>query len=199
MLFAHQLLLYKVTYIGMVFLLAGTGLVLPFPEEVVLLTAGYLCAEGLMQLFIALPLAIAGVLAGDSILFALAKAGSPYAEKLREKVRRLQLKRTWVFSPDHPLRAVFFLRFVTGLRMLSPIYAGFHQATWRGFLFTTLGALLIFVPVMFGIGYYFNDSLSHVLRGFAVYRHVLFVGFLVLVSGGTLIALYYYSKRDPLA
>ena len=187
--------LHELSYVGMTLILAGTGIVIPIPEEVVLLTAGYLAAEGLMLPFIAIPLAILGTLAGDSILFLLARAGSPFAEKLRARVNKLHMRRTWFFSQQHPLRAVFFLRFVTGLRMLSPIYAGFHDVEWASFLGTTLAALLIFVPLTFGLGYYFNDSVAHLLHGFAVFRHVLFLGLLISVALGTAIATYNLIRK----
>jgi membrane protein DedA with SNARE-associated domain len=192
---AHHLFVHKLSYAGMTLLLAGSGTLVPLPEEVVLLTAGYLSAQGFMQPLAAIPLAIAGILAGDSILFALAKAGSPYAKSFRVQLRRFNLKRTWVFSPDHPLRAVFALRFVTGLRFLSPIYAGFHDASWSGFLGTTLGALVIFVPLVFGAGYYFNESLARLLYGFEAYRHALFALLLALVAAGTALAAYHYARR----
>jgi membrane-associated protein len=191
----HLPFLHEFSYAGMTLVLAGTGIILPIPEEVILLTAGYLAAEGFMDPFIAIPLAILGTLVGDSILFALAKAGSPFAEKLRNRLRKLNVSRTWFFSHEHPLRAVFFLRFVTGLRILSPIYAGFHAAKWPAFLATTFAALVIFIPLTFGIGYYFNDSLAHLLHGFAVFRHILFLGLLLFVGLGTVLAAYHYIRR----
>jgi membrane protein DedA with SNARE-associated domain len=192
---AHHFLIHKLSYAGTALLLAGSGTLVPLPEEVVLLIAGYLSAQGFMQPLIAIPLAIASLLAGDSVLFALAKAGSPYAKGFRERLQRFNLKRTWVFSPEHPLRAVFALRFVTGLRFLSPVYAGFHGASWAGFLGTTIGALAIFVPVVFGIGYYFNESLARLLYGFEAYRHALFALLLVLVAAATALAAYHYARR----
>jgi len=192
----HQILIHKLSYIGMFALLASAGIIVPIPEEITLLASGYFSALGLMEPWKAMPIAIVAILIGDSILFFLARTGARYARTLRERLGRLGLERTWVFSPAHPLRAVFVMRFATGLRFISPIYAGFHGASWIGFLSVTFCALLIFVPALFSLGYYFHASFYLMARGFAIAEHVLFAGFLALVAALMLWMLYRFLRRE---
>jgi membrane-associated protein len=191
----HHFFLYKLSYLGMFLLLAGAGIFSPIPEEITLLTSGYLSANGLMDPWIAIPLGLLGAIMGDVTLFFLAKTGASYAKKMRDKLKRLRLERTWVFTPESPLRAVFFMRFITGLRMISPVYAAIHEVTWVRFLATSFSALVIFVPLLFSIGYFFNKYLGHFVRGFEFFRHAIFGFFLILVILGMIAALYYLTPH----
>lgn len=181
-------LIHQLSYAGILLFLAGAGIVVPVPEEVTLLTAGYFSARGFLDPFLAATLATFGILIGDSVLFALAKFGSRYARKVHERFIKMGLERTWVFSPRHPLRAVFLLRFVTGLRMITPIFAGLNGATWIGFLATDFAALLIFVPLIMGLGFYFHANFLVFLAGFEVLRHTIFWTVLALMGGSVIMA-----------
>jgi membrane-associated protein len=179
-------LIHQLSYAGVFLFLAGAGIVAPIPEEVTLLTAGYFSARGFLDPYLAAPLAMAGILVGDSVLFGLAKFGSRYARRVHEKFIKMGLERTWMFSPSHPLRSVFFLRFVTGLRMITPIFAGLNGATWIGFLATDFAALLIFVPLIMGLGFYFHANFLVFLAGFEVLRHTIFWTVLALMGGSVI-------------
>jgi membrane-associated protein len=180
----------KLSYFGLFFLLAGSGIVSPVPEEVTLLTSGYLAAQGFLDPVRAIPLAIVAILIGDSVLFFLAKTGSRYAKGVHGKLIKLGLDKTWFFSPSHPLRAVFIMRFFTGLRMISPVFAGFNGATWVGFLLTDFAALLIFVPSLFALGHHFSGTFLEFLATFEVVRHIIFWSMIAFVGGEVISTLH---------
>lgn len=180
------LLIHQLSYVGVFLFLAGAGIVAPVPEEVTLLTAGYFSALGYLNPYFAAPIAMLGILVGDSILFGLAKFGSRYARKIHERFIKMGLERTWMFSPNHPLRAVFFLRFVTGLRMITPVFAGLNGASWIGFLVTDFAALLIFVPLIMWLGFHFHANFLAFLAGFELLRHAIFWTVLALMGGSVI-------------
>ncbi len=183
------LIAHKLSYLGMFFLLAGSGLVSPIPEELTLLTGGYFLAVGFMDPLRAVPIAMLAVLTGDSILFFLAKTGSHYAKGIHEKFKKIGLEKTWIFSPDHPLRAVFILRFFTGFRMISPVFAGFNEASWIGFILTDLAAIVIFVPTLFFLGYHFNANFLEFIALFELVRHLIFWSLVAFVGGEVLMTI----------
>jgi membrane-associated protein len=183
-------LLHQFSYLGIFLLLAAGAIVLPVPEEITLLTAGYLVALGVINAYIGIVVAVAGLLAGDTFLFSLARVGSTYAHKLRTRVNKIGLEKTWIFSPKQPLRAVFILRFLTGLRFIAPIYAGFEEAKWKWFLLVDLLAIVIFVPVMFGLGYAFHASIIAFVAGFEVVRHTVLIIVLGFAGAGMIPSLY---------
>jgi membrane protein DedA with SNARE-associated domain len=177
------LLASKLSYGALIFLLSGSGIVSPVPEELTLVTAGYFVAGGFMDPYYVIAIGIFSILLGDSILFFLAKAGSRYAHNVHAKLIRYGLENTWIFAPNHPLRAVFILRFFTGLRMISPVFAGFNEATWAGFLVTDLAALLIYVPLLVYLGAFFHDSFLKFIATFELLRHVIFWSMIAFVGG----------------
>jgi membrane-associated protein len=151
--------LHQFSYLGIFLLLAGGAIVLPIPEEITLLTAGYLVAMGVISPYLGIPIAVLGLLSGDALLFGFARVGSNYAHKLRTRIHKIGLEKTWIFSPKQPLRAVFILRFLTGLRFIAPVYAGFEEASWKGFLLVDTAAIVIFTTIMFALGFAFNASI----------------------------------------
>ncbi|HVW71857.1 MAG TPA: hypothetical protein VHB93_01755, partial [Candidatus Paceibacterota bacterium] len=181
--------IHKLSYAGMFVLLAGAGIIAPVPEELTLLTAGYLSATGVMTLLYAVPIAIAALLTGDTFLFSLAKFGAPYAKKIHARLVASGLHNTWIFDPQKPLRAVFLLRFVTGIRLISPIFAGFNDASWVGFLAADLAALVIFVPLLTALGWYFSGHFLPFVAVFELVRHIVFFTIVAFVGGSILVAL----------
>jgi len=186
---------HKLSYFGMFVLLAGSGLIAPVPEEITLLSAGYFWATGLIDPVRALPLAVLAILTGDSVLFFLAKTGSRYARGVHAKLEKWGLEKTWVFSPNHPLRAVFILRFFTGLRMISPVFAGFNGATWAGFLAIDFAALLIYVPLIVSLGYHFHATFLEFVGLFEILRHILFWSMVAFVGGEVISTLHPTIRR----
>jgi membrane protein DedA with SNARE-associated domain len=187
--------LHEFSYLGLFALLAGGAIVVPIPEEVTLLTAGYLVAIGIISAPLGILASILGLLAGDAFLFYLAKVGGNYAKKLRARVNKIGLERTWIFSPEQPLRGVFILRFLTGIRFIAPIYAGFEEASWKWFLLVDTIAILIFVPGMFWLGLEFHHSIIAFIAGFELVRHTLFIIVLAFAGAGMLPVLYRSLRR----
>jgi membrane protein DedA with SNARE-associated domain len=136
------------------------------------------------------------MLVGDIALFLLAKFGATYAQKLRERVNKMGLEKTWIFSPTQPLRAVFLLRFITGFRFISPIYAGFEEVSTRAYVLTDILSIVIYTPIMFFLGYEFHTSIIAFIAGFEVVRHVALIVLLAIVGGGMLPALYAKFKKE---
>jgi membrane protein DedA with SNARE-associated domain len=184
------------SYVGLFLMLLGAAIVLPIPEEITLLTAGYLIAIGIINWPLGLAVSVVALLAGDSFLFYLARLGGSHAQKLRARVNKIGLEKTWIFSPKQSLRAVFILRFLTGFRFIAPIYAGFEQAKWKWYLLVDLLAILIFVPGMLWLGYFFHASIIPFVAGFEVVRHGVFIIVLAFAGAGMLPVLYRALARQ---
>ena len=189
--------LHQFSYFGLFILLTkiSSAIVLPLPEEIILLTAGYLVAIGVIGATLGIFVSILELLVGDVFLFYIARLGGAYAQKLRARVNKIGLEKTWIFSPKQPLRAVFVLRFLTGFRFIAPIYAGFEEASWKGYLLTDILAIVIFVPAMFWLGYEFHSSIIAFIAGFELLRHTVFILVLAFAGAGMLPVLYREVKR----
>lgn len=167
------------SYLGVFFVSLFAGYLIPLPEEVVLLAVGYIGSVGALNVYAAAGVATLAILLGDCILFFLALRESARIEWLRRKVVGRNPK---PFSIEHAGLRIFVLRFIAGLRFLSPIYSGAMKVSWRTFVLYDLLALLIYVPTLVFLGFHFHNSILAIVTQVEVFRHALFSLILLVVS-----------------
>ncbi len=185
--FFNPLSLHHASYVGLYLLLGGAGVYAPVPDELTLLTAGYLIARGAMSPFIVIPVSILAALVVDSVLYLLARTGSRYAVRLRDRTIAKTLDHTYFFSPSHPMRTVFFLRFIVGLRIMGPLFAGFSKMSYGRFALATLANLIVFFPFVLALGYIFHNSLPQLIHIFRLIHVSLLYG---VIAVAVVIILY---------
>lgn len=147
-----------------VLLLCGMGA--PIPEDIILISAGFLSALGKFHLSTAIFASMLGVLSGDAVMFML---GRRYGRGVFE----LPLIRRWmtpavVKKAERRIQAnarfiCFMARFMPGLR--SPIYitAGALQVPPRVYFTQDLLAASISVPLWVWFGWYFGEEIENAL------------------------------------
>ncbi|MFP2964149.1 DedA family protein [Myxococcus sp. 1LA] len=166
-------------------LVAG-GLGVPIPEDLVLLSLGILAHRDVLPAPVALAVAIAGVLCGDTALFLTARRlgpalyQHPRMKKLLPPERREQLTRLYA---RHGGRCVFVGRFLSVLRGAVFIMAALQGMRLRHFLMWDGLALCLSAPVVVGLGYVFSRSVDAVAKGAARAEHVLALAVVAALLG----------------
>jgi len=121
-------------------LLVACGLGLPLPEDVALITGGYLAGKGPPIGVGSLPLMIlvglAGILIGDSIIF---KAGATYGEallqtRLGRHIPGERVERIIGLFERHGPKFVMMARFLPGVRAVTYFVAGTTGVPYWKFL-----------------------------------------------------------------
>lgn len=118
-------------------LVLGDSLGVPAPGDSALIVAGGLAADGRLWLPAVIVVAWAAAMIGDAIAF---EAGRRGGRRLLERDgrfaehRRAVLVRADRFYVRHGLFAVFFLKFVPGLRAVSAVTAGTAAMSRASFL-----------------------------------------------------------------
>jgi membrane protein DedA with SNARE-associated domain len=155
------------TYVGLFLVLVLCGLGLPVPEDLALLTGGFLVHRGITQYPTTLAISFVGVVAGDNSLFFL---GRRFGSRLLRYVgfvrpRTLpRIERLRRFMERHGNMAIFYARFLAGARALVYITAGSTGVAPRRFvIYDALGAV-ISVPIAVSIGYFFGDQIEAAIR-----------------------------------
>lgn len=184
------------TYAGLFLVLVLCGLGLPVPEELPLLTGGFLVYRGITQYPATLAISFVGVMAGDNSLFFLGRKFGTAVLKYLGFVRpgaRQRIERLKVFMDHHGNMAIFYARFLAGVRALVYLTAGSTGVAPRRFVvYDALGAV-ISVPLAVSIGYYFGDQIDVAIRylgGFdrmvlvAAAACIIFYGSLLLLETG---------------
>jgi membrane protein DedA with SNARE-associated domain len=155
------------TYLGIFAVLFLGGLGAPIPEELPILAAGALAHEGYMRWWVALPVCLAGVLSGDSVLYWV---GYHWGERILEWsiVRRVLTPTREHGLIDayrrHAAKTVFTARHVMGLRAAAFLTAGIARVPFWKFILVDAAAALLGVPTGFALAYFFTDQVDAILR-----------------------------------
>jgi membrane protein DedA with SNARE-associated domain len=151
------------TYAGLFMVLVLCGMGLPVPEDLALLTGGFLVHRGITQYPTTLAISFVGVVAGDNSLFFIGRRFGArvlrYLGFVRPRILP-RIERLKSFMDRHGNMAIFYARFLAGVR--APVYlvAGSAGVAPKRFVvYDALGAV-ISVPVAVSIGYVFGDQID---------------------------------------
>ncbi|HEY2486967.1 MAG TPA: DedA family protein [Candidatus Binataceae bacterium] len=166
------------TYLGLFVILLLCGMGLPMPEDIALLAGGFLVHRGVIRYPITLAVALLGVVAGDNSLFFLGRrfgTGLVRYFGLNRPGSKAQIDRIRAFMRRHGHRAIFYARFLAGLRALIYLTAGSFGVTPLRFLAYDLLGAIISVPVVVSIGYLFGGQLEVVIHYLGGFERLLWV------------------------
>jgi membrane protein DedA with SNARE-associated domain len=214
------------TYVALiaVLIIAGTGV--PIPEDIPLILSGYLCSEthspileipkyvdlngdGVKELvprripnvYFMMLAGMAGVLAGDSIVYSIGKKGieadnfvARHLRKVMTPKRREKLERHF---EKHGNLTIFVGRFLPGLR--GPIFAiaGMSKLTYARFVLIDGLAAVLSVPLFVWVGYYFAGSIEQLFKAVERVKHIVFPVALVLAAGA--VGIWWVRRRRAAA
>ncbi len=133
----------------------------PFPSEVAMIPAGFLAAQGKMNIFLAIFIGIAGSLAGALFNYFLAvKFGRGFLIRYGKYffIKEETITKTEKFFKNHGAISTFTGRLVPAVRQYISFPAGLARMDLKIFSFyTTLGAG-IWVTILTLIGYFFGAN-----------------------------------------
>jgi len=182
-------------YAGLFLILFFSGLGLPIPEEITLLTGGFLVNLGLTRFYPTLAAVFVGVLTGDMALYSIGRRwghGIITHRHLRKIFSEKRLERVRKFFRDHGSKTIFIARFVSGFRVAAFLAAGTIGMKPGKVLFLDFLAALIAVPVLLCLGYYFGANIGWLADLFTRLDFLLKMG---AVLGGVAGLGYYLLKR----
>ncbi|MFH0987998.1 MAG: DedA family protein [Parcubacteria group bacterium] len=171
-------------YLGLFIILAFVGFLIPFPEEIVLLAIGYLAAIGNNVIWYVLAVALLGVFCGDCLIFFLAGHGSRLINFMTGRLAPKKMAKYEALFHKNAPHAIMAMRFIPGLRIISPIMAAAHHVKWQVFIISDIIALFIYVPLYTFIGYFFHQNLALIFSRVMIMRHYVFVATLMVVLIG---------------
>jgi membrane protein DedA with SNARE-associated domain len=154
-------------YLAVFALLVAGGVGVPLPEEVVQLAAGVLAHQGALELGKTMAAAWAGVVAGDSIIYAV---GRRHGERVlssrlgRRALGDARRERLRGHFERHAFLTVVVARHLGGVRGAVFALAGVHGVPYRTVLLADSLSALVSAPVAVGLGYLFSRHVLQVER-----------------------------------
>lgn len=165
------------SYVGIFGLLFLSSVGLPAPEEMILILTGYLVSTGFVNIWGAILVALCGVFLGDNLAYHIGfKKGEGFLRELvrRFKISSRQFSRAKSFLDCHCAKAIFFSRFLLGMRFLMPYMAGAFKLPRVKFTIGAGLAALIWVPGVIVLSFYFSQALD-LVEIFKDIKHWIFI------------------------
>jgi membrane protein DedA with SNARE-associated domain len=143
--------------------------------ESVVLTAGFLAAQGKLSLSKIILIAFAGTLLADQLLFFFGRA---YGERFLQRFPRWRPKADHVFALLHKYNTSFIMtfRFIYGIRIISPVIIGASGVSVARFAALNVIAAAVWAVLSCGVGYLFGEALRPILDHFDEYQRLIFIG-----------------------
>jgi len=143
-----------------------TGLLVGFflPGDSLLVTAGLLASQGLLDVYLMGAILSIAAIAGDSVGYAIGKATGPRIFTREDSLffNKKHLHRAHAFYEKYGGKTIVLARFMPIIRTFAPVVAGVGQMRYRTFvLYNALGGLG-WVWAMLFIGYFLGRSVPGV-------------------------------------
>jgi membrane protein DedA with SNARE-associated domain len=213
------------TYVALVIVLVLAGMGVPIPEDIPLITGGYLCSEHgpiakandaivdadndghldrprrrVPRIWLMTISGMVGVLLGDSIVFSIGRQGIEgnnfVARHLRKVMHSKRREKIERHFARHGNLTVFAGRFMPGARSIVFAFAGMSKMTYSRFLLIDGMAAGISVPLFVWVGFHFARDFNNVLEYLERVKHIAIPVGLVLIIG---IGVLWYLRRKRMA
>lgn len=153
-------------------LVMGESSGVPIPGETALITAAVLASRGKLQIEWVIVLAAVAAIVGDNIGYLIGRKGGRWLLERPGRFHRQRLEVLRIGEPffkRHGPKAVFFGRFILGLRVWASWLAGATHMHWRSFvLWNALGGICWATGIGL-IAYFLGNSASNAIEAFGIY------------------------------
>jgi membrane protein DedA with SNARE-associated domain len=195
-------------YVGVFVLLVACGLGLPLPEDIALISGGFLAAVGPQRdgvgvgsVWLMMLVGLVGILVGDSIIF---KAGKDYGDalldtRLGKHIPKERIVRIRELFAKHGSKLIILARFVPGLRAVTYFVAGTSGVSYPVFIVYDGAAALVSAPVWVWLGYWMGSKHA-IQRAFKVagqFQLIVISVFATAAIAGLL--LWYFARKRAAA
>jgi membrane protein DedA with SNARE-associated domain len=159
---------------------------LPVPGETGLIAAAVVASQGKLHIELVIPIAALAAIVGDNIGYQIGRKGGRW---ILERPGRFERQRRQVlitgepFFERHGPKAVFFGRFVLGLRVWASWLAGATHMRWRSFfLWNALGGICWATAIGL-LAYFLGHAAGNAIQTFGLFGLfavlVVIVGFVI--------------------
>ncbi len=164
----------------------------PVPGETSLITGAVLASQGKLNIFVVIAIAACAAIVGDNIGYWIGRKGGRW---LLQRPGAFQSHRLRVLEVGEPFfarhgpKAVFFGRFLLGLRVWASWLAGATRMPWRSFLLWNAAGGIIWATVIGVIAYELGRAAENVTEAFGFY------GLAAFVLGAAALFIAHYRHR----
>ncbi|MFV5697976.1 DedA family protein [Flavobacterium sp. ZT3R17] len=171
-----------ISYLGIFIWFLFLDQLTPIPEEVTLLSIGYVAQNHLINPYFAGLSAFLGVTIIDTIFYWLAYSGNKLINRFKNSVSEKLQEKYLKGLKEHHVRTILLLSFIPKVRFFSPIFAGMFRVKWQTFFIVNSIGTIIFIIVYIAVGMLFHSSLEYLLKEVELLRHSIFIVFMIVIT-----------------
>ena len=186
-------------YLGIFICVFVGNLGVPVPEESVVLAAGFLAGQGILDIKFVYLMVVLSAIAGDSSGYLIGRTGGQrLLERLSRSFRfvRRRNESFKTFFNTHGTKAVFMARFITGLRFMAGPMAGAAGMPFTQFLRWNVMGALAWCSVMVAGGYLVGTELYRIIPFRDVKGRWVALGIFLVMVG---IVIFWWRERGSTA
>ncbi len=179
---------------GVIFgVLLACGMGIPLPEDISLVTGGFLAYLGAAQLQAMMAVGFVGILCGDTLIFfagrrvgtQVGRGGHGFLARIVTPEKRRRVEELFA---RHGEKIVMLARFLPGVRAVTYFTAGSARMKYRRFIFFDGIAALGSAPLFVYLGYRFGDELEALIRAVRQGESA------VIILLGVVVSLFVYRR-----
>ncbi len=130
------------------------------PGATVVVLAGFLSAQGYLDIGALIWFAAIGAILGDGISYYLGTKGTKFFKHENKYLKISHLEKGKEFFKKHGNKSIFFARFLGFIRAILPFIAGLSKMDLKIFLFWNITSAFVWSASHLLLGYFFGASLG---------------------------------------
>jgi membrane protein DedA with SNARE-associated domain len=166
----------------------------PVPGETSLIAAGILASQGSLQIEVVIVVAASAAIVGDNLGYQIGRKGGRWLLQRPGRFHRQRLQvlaRGEPFFERHGPKAVFFGRFLLGLRVWASWLAGATHMRWRLFVFWNACGGICWATAIGLLAYSLGNAAGNAIKTFGLFGLLA----VLLVVVGVLIAHFRHGRH----
>lgn len=163
------------SYIGLFGISLIANVLVPVPEEIIILAIGYTIGKGHFMFFPALIIIILGTCLVDLCMFWLSRTNNKIIVWFYQKIFSKIFPIRHEFLVKHAERFIFISRFLVQLRFLGPFIAGQVKVPWKKFMLYDFAAVVVYITSLLLMGSYFAKSIDKIFSGVHIIQNSIII------------------------
>lgn len=185
-------LIQQFSYLGIFIWFAAIQLIFPIPQEIALISIGYLSTHIKIHIILSIVASAFGIVMSDTILYLLSRSGSRITEFLLSKFNSSWRKKMEGEVDQRAKYTFFILLMLPEARMLAPLIGGAMKVSYKQFIAIDIIANLILSTVYIFIGKFFYSTIKQIGGEYHKYGHFIFIAIMLL---GAVVLFFIIRKK----
>lgn len=156
-----QALLLQYSYLGIFLWFVFFDQITPIPEELVLISMGFLANQGHLNPILAGATALTGLVIIDNIYYGLGKSGKMLF-KLRKDSSVKLMEKFKIRIQRHAWQTIFMMSYFPKLRFITPFLAAAAGISWKRFSIINAASSATYVTLYILLGIFFERQLKEI-------------------------------------